>query len=162
MVGRCRGVHRGIGLLLGELVDQAELVAERVLHHGPIDEWSMALMGTGSRIEARRLLHAAAQSHDVFDGAVDPMSGSDVDVDCIRSVGGWLGDFDRCGVRSLEDDLVFPGVSGAEVSQPFVPAIFGPNDLEAGDGGPKLVGDLEVGHVDDDAAKSADCHNLPF
>jgi hypothetical protein len=32
------GGERRIALFVGEIIDEAELVAERVLHHGPVDD----------------------------------------------------------------------------------------------------------------------------
>lgn len=58
----------------------------------------------------------------------------------------------------MEDDLVFPRVFGAQISEPIVPARFGADHFEAGDDAPELVGELQVCDVDHNASKRPYAH----
>lgn len=74
----CSPEYRG-DLVATQLADKTELIAERVLHHGPIDLRLLSLEGAGSGVEARLFLHASANRLDLSDGGID-IADSDVDM----------------------------------------------------------------------------------
>jgi hypothetical protein len=73
------------GLALGacELADEAELVPERVLHHGPIDQWSSTFVRVRRGVHRWRVLRPAADRLDLRDRGVDVLD-ADVDVGAVR------------------------------------------------------------------------------
>lgn len=53
---------------------------------------------------------------------------------------------------------MLPRVSRAQIPEPVVPARFGADHFEAGDGAPELVGELQVCDVDHNTAKRPYAH----
>ena len=82
----------------------------------------MITVGSGSWEETWRLLDATAELDDLFDCLVDTVVRCYVDVNLIGFVGCGSLDLQRGVVDSLQDDLVFPRILGAQIPQPVVPS----------------------------------------
>ena len=93
-------------MVRGEDFDDAEFVAEGVLHDGPVDGGRLVALAAGSWVEAGWFLEGAAESEDVFDGFVHAFVGLDVDVGPVGFVVGWGVEFDGGGGGVVEDEVV--------------------------------------------------------
>ena len=144
-----------------ELADEAELVAEGILHHRPVDQRPSAFVRVRHGVHRWRVLQPAADRFDLRDRGVDVLD-ADVDVRAVRRRIEPPRRVDGAGVRALrrrdavEDDLVLPGllVLVAEIGEPVGPG--GRDRWKPRHFGPERCTDLEVLDVDHETAKRPD------